>query len=138
MGLYTIVFAYEGGTYLSQLNAGSPALAAKKWAKGIRIKRAGVEFYKVRSDFAKGMDDPDNAPTPLRGLKGAWCAGSLDGGLVNIVLTRRPSRPQPPDKPLDDEGRKDVLAMARIIADPKSDDDERAMALNTLKYILPG
>src|SRR5260370_15177896 len=91
--LYTVVLDYRGGTYISQVNAGSVAGALKIWADALDIgavARLGPQRKGELIDDIKMQLSSGQPPAPLDGLVNAWCASALTSGglsLINIVGT---------------------------------------------------
>ena len=89
MALYTFIFEFDGGTYISQIKARSLKSAVKSWAKKI-AKDSPLTLpektCRVLTDAIAG--DP---PTPVSGLANVWCLTALVRGklaLLNIVQTQ--------------------------------------------------
>jgi len=78
--LFTFVTDYQGGTYITQVEANGLPSAQKKAEP--RIEAA------IEAQFDEyGLDNP----VSVDGVVGVWCTGTLDqdenGVLVNIILT---------------------------------------------------
>ena len=91
MPLYTVIFEFRGGTYISQTQAESESAALHRWAQDLDVR--GIQHLgsfrkrKLITEIDKDLKEL-NAPFPLTGLQNAWCAGSFLGtGLINIIKT---------------------------------------------------
>jgi hypothetical protein len=86
--LYTMVFDYRNGTYISQVAAESPEAAIINWATA--AKEQDLSTWRItRAELAQLTED---APLPIENCLNVWCAsGSTAGGLMllNIVATNR-------------------------------------------------
>jgi hypothetical protein len=91
--LYTVVMDYRGGTYISQVDAGSVAGALKVWAAGLDTAaiaglgpRRKIELIDdIRERLSSGQE-----PVLLDGLVNAWCVSALTSrglALINIIAT---------------------------------------------------
>jgi hypothetical protein len=94
--LYTVVLDYRGGTYISQVNAGSVAGALKIWADALDIgavARLGPQRKGELIDDIKMQLSSGQPPAPLDGLVNAWCASALNGAIVRYLRpqVRRPA-----------------------------------------------
>jgi hypothetical protein len=91
MALYTIILEYRGGTYISQVRAGSPRAAAKQWAHTLDIGVVKHLGAKGKQQIIRSLENDEyclHEPVALTGLVGVWCIGMpIPGGLVNIVAT---------------------------------------------------
>jgi hypothetical protein len=93
--LYTIVFEFRGGTFISQFSALNEVDALNQWAGSPDdYMLAGVGFAgrkvswisKVRAQIENEKD----CLVRLKGLKSAWCTHVLigrSGGLINVIMT---------------------------------------------------
>ncbi len=71
MKRYTFVMDFEGGTYLSQVSAGSPEEALSGWAKNMNWNEvAGAEGISVPEVMEELIDE---ALSPIEGLVNVWC-----------------------------------------------------------------
>lgn len=87
MILFTIIFEYRGGTYVSQVEASNEIVAFQNWAKEIdpnEIKYLDSHLIKT---IAKDSLNIDYQPVLLNGLKNTWCATWSGSGLVHIIET---------------------------------------------------
>lgn len=86
MDRYTFVMEFRGGTYISQVEAGSLTLAIEKWSNSIDTKQIKHLGSIGKSMLIKELESED--PSPLQGLDDVWClAASIKSGfvLINIV-----------------------------------------------------
>lgn len=85
--LYTIIFDYQSGTYISQVAAESPKAAIIEWATA--AKEQDLSTWRLaRAELAQLFE---SRPIPIENCLNVWCAsGSTDGGLMllNIVATK--------------------------------------------------
>jgi hypothetical protein len=91
MPLFTIILDFKGGTYIGQVKAATPSAALCAWAVGldpVPIKHFGPARKKQLVAEVEWRLENGLSPTPLTGLKNAWCAGCCPGGgLINMVRT---------------------------------------------------
>lgn len=91
MSLYTIIFEYRGGTYISQVEAEDVSQALYLWGKDLNPKEIQYMGLKLKEKLNKEIHEQLNelelSPTPLSGVTNCWCAGVILSGLVNIVKT---------------------------------------------------
>ena len=100
MAIFTLIFDWQGGTYVSQRRAMSPAGALRAWAAALDSESVKGLTARRRSLIVKASRETGNAPAPLGGLASAWCWSILlsgELGLLNIVQTaavakRRPNK----------------------------------------------
>jgi hypothetical protein len=88
-GKFTIVCEFDGGTYVSQVEAADQVEAVRRWAVNIRIEKPipGATAY-VAKAVLREMDQYGLAA--LDGLKGVWCfTASVGKKLVlgNVVAS---------------------------------------------------
>jgi hypothetical protein len=95
MGLYTIVFLFRGGTYISQFSAESEAEALNQWSlnpdeemlSGIGFAGKRTKWIsKIRSKF----EDEDFSTVSLDGIKSVWFTHFLigrSGVFINVIKT---------------------------------------------------
>jgi len=83
--LFTVIYEFLGGTYVSQVRAGDEQHAFAAWADVLRRDRPmGVEAERIANAVMEEAE-PLNA---LNGLTGAWCWTTNVQGhflLTNIV-----------------------------------------------------
>jgi len=86
--LYTIIFDYRGGTYISQVSGDSPGMALAKWESS--ISEGDLAKWKLaRPELARLSQD---SPVPLDRCLNVWSTSSSTKAglmLVNIVATER-------------------------------------------------
>lgn len=92
MPLYTIIADHDGGLYISQHRARTPALALAKWLQHDNSSNPVHGGRRsTRDRLGKGLLDPDNRLVPLDGCVRVWCTSEIVRGrllLLNIVETR--------------------------------------------------
>lgn len=84
--LYTFFMDYKGGTYVSQVEA-SFEDACKTW-----VENLGFRHIDKSQRRALRLEISLEKPTPLKGLKNAWCVSAIlenDLALVHFVKTDR-------------------------------------------------
>jgi len=90
MSVYTILWDYQGGTYIKQVRARTPFKALIAWSRLLspgEIPGLG-ERRLARLVQELEMDAYDlYQPVELTGMTNAWCTGAPPGGIVNIVKT---------------------------------------------------
>ena len=88
MPLYTFVFEYAGGTYVSQVTAASLKAAVRRWA--VELPADKIDDFGPASKARLIEDAAAEGPTPIEGLSNVWCLTALVRGklaLINIVRT---------------------------------------------------
>lgn len=89
---FTIIWDFEGGTYVSQVTAMSARAAFQRWAEELDTDPIdGFTGKHKRELLAQLQKDEDSvyAPILLDGLKSAWCITlPRNAGLINIVKTK--------------------------------------------------
>ena len=87
--LYTFILDFEGGTYVSQVEAQHPKKATRLWATQLEIQHI-PNFTQAMKENLKRSVEHDDA-TPVEGVSNVWCLAILTShdkpGLVNIVKT---------------------------------------------------
>ena len=86
MPLFTVLFEFKGGTYVSQIRAASLRTALYKWADRLEVS----EIWGLGSSGKESLRVivRDRVPVALRGLSKVWCQSMLIRGklgLINIV-----------------------------------------------------
>ncbi|WP_157275482.1 hypothetical protein [Pelomonas sp. Root1444] len=90
MSTYTIIWEYQGGTYMKQVRARTALVALLAWSRRLSAGEIPGIGEKRLARLVQAMEeDPAGlfSPVALTGLKSAWCASTPYGGLVNIVKT---------------------------------------------------
>ena len=90
--LFTILFEHNGGTYIAQVRATTPATALAAWAR--RLPSHGIPGIGDAGAAKLAQHLQQAPPVPLNGLINAWCATPIVRGrlaLINIVLTHSDS-----------------------------------------------
>ncbi len=86
--LYTVILDFNGGTYISQVRAATPTLAAEQWAQTSIFEEA-LHRDLLRSDLEKIIKD--SSLMPLSGLFNVWCISGITEAdssvLINLVAT---------------------------------------------------
>lgn len=90
MNLYTFVLEYEGGTYISQIEADSPNNGSKLWAENLDER----EIYNFGSKSKEILlaQISEETPVPIMNIENVWCVSYIIRGklaLVNIVQTQK-------------------------------------------------
>jgi hypothetical protein len=88
MPLYTFVFEYAGGTYISQVTAASPKSAVRRWAEELPADE--IDDLGPASKARLIDEATAEPPAPINGLTNAWCVTALIRGklaLINFVKT---------------------------------------------------
>ena len=86
--LYTIVFDWKGGTYVSQVRARSVDAAFTKWATNLDPGEVAGMSRRVHERLRGEMDTSESVP--LEGLKSVWCRTCMLSGelsLINAIQT---------------------------------------------------
>jgi hypothetical protein len=87
MGLFTVILEFDGGTYISQFQASSPADAAVKHADYL-VGLKGMSTLSNRRRLADSLSL--ERPVAIEGVRKVWCCSTSVRGklaLVNIVAT---------------------------------------------------
>jgi hypothetical protein len=88
--LFTVVYEYGGGTYVSQVRAADHKHAMIEWAEFLRREQP-IEGVSVQ--IAQEVIDAWADTVPITGLEGVWCwSGSVSHSLalVNLILSAQP------------------------------------------------
>jgi hypothetical protein len=96
VGLYTIVFEFRGGSFISQFSATNEVEALNKWANNPDEEMlSGIGFGGKRltwiSKVCAEIEDIDHKLVPLDGLKSVWhtlISINRSGGFMNIIETQ--------------------------------------------------
>ena len=89
---YTVVFEYNGGTYIAQVLAESPRSALPNWLSN-RLDEETANWGITRGELAAIIEAAE--PIVMDGCRGVWClSGSAKRGLAlfNIIATDVSSR----------------------------------------------
>jgi hypothetical protein len=81
---------YEGGTYISQVEAASAKSASIKWARTLDVSQ--IKGMGVKGKEALLMHARSEKPVALTGIVGGWCLYPFlrgRGALINIIKTER-------------------------------------------------
>ena len=88
MSLYTFIFEFAGGTYVSQVKAASPKSACVKAAQNLNpaeIAGLGTKTKELLIEQMKG-----ETPVPLNDISNVWCNSAVIRGelaVINVVQT---------------------------------------------------
>jgi 23S rRNA A2030 N6-methylase RlmJ len=89
--LFTLILDWRGGTYVSQVWAGSPEQATVLWAQQ-HLLRSVIELDpEDRSRLQRDLESGERRPTRLADTDNVWCATTLlDGDLacLHVVKTQ--------------------------------------------------
>ena len=82
--LYSIVVDYDGGTFISQEIAVSPAEAIQFWSRNT----SSIGFLKLtKSEQIELQQNLFNCtPTPLNGIVNGWCEDSISDSREMILI----------------------------------------------------
>lgn len=86
---YTIVCAYDGGTYISQVSATGARTAAEAWASAFREERPAAKGSRRLADDVVGRLGSE-PPVAVQGLAGVWCVTAVARGkaaLIHIITS---------------------------------------------------
>ena len=83
MPLYTFILDFEGGTYLSQVEASTFKSAPAVWASN--LAPGEVRGMREASIRELGAAMAENTPIQLNGLVHAWCVSALVRGRLALV-----------------------------------------------------
>ncbi|MCP3921954.1 MAG: hypothetical protein GY714_05135 [Desulfobacterales bacterium] len=91
MNLYTIIFEYRGGTYISQEIAKNVNTALSLWGENINTDEILYLGKALKKKVNNEISDilKYYPPVKLVGVKNCWCVGSILSGFVNIVETKQ-------------------------------------------------
>ena len=91
VALFTVIFDYKGGTYISQVTARTPEKALLRWAESIDtrpIQGLGAKGKRALLSALRDDEYSDGKPVLLSGMRNAWCVPiPMRASLVNIVKT---------------------------------------------------
>jgi hypothetical protein len=90
MPLYTFIMEYLGGTYISQVRAANPRLAARTWAKTLDYNEVLGMGETAKKKLTEEMLSGYSDPVPITGVKHTWyCSALVRNKLmgINIVQT---------------------------------------------------
>ncbi|MCH4895645.1 hypothetical protein E0494_02895 [Marinilabiliaceae bacterium JC040] len=87
--MYTIIFDYKGGTYVSQLYAKDEYLACLKWAQDLDTKEIEYIGERLKKKLLSELSDEDNRPLLLKGMLNVWFTMiALNGNaFIHIIKT---------------------------------------------------
>lgn len=88
MPFYTFIMEFDGGTYVSQVNAPSEKSACLKWARTLDLSAIQGLNDRERESLIEQMKD--DSPVALTGTVNVWCITALIRGkhaLINFVRT---------------------------------------------------
>lgn len=77
MPLFTVIFEFRGGTYISQVRSEDEASALLVWARDLDPKHIQHFGAKRKEQLVKAVQEPLlTEPVPLEGLVNVWCVGT--------------------------------------------------------------
>ena len=68
--LYTFIFEFEGGTYVSQVEAQHPKKATRQWAAQLEIQQIPNFTQVMKENLKKSVEHED--ATPVEGVTNVW------------------------------------------------------------------
>lgn len=87
--LYTFILSFEGGTYISQVEAQHPKKAIRQWATQLEIQHIPNFTQAMKENLKKSVEHDD--ATAAEGVLNVWCLEIRPSKdhvcLVNIVQT---------------------------------------------------
>ncbi|WP_331345886.1 hypothetical protein [Cellvibrio sp. UBA7661] len=83
--LFTFLVDFDGGTFISQYQEESLQAATLSWAEKLDSQVFPDITEKAWSDLIAQVNEPDNQPVAVSGLKNVWCSSYLVGSTVLIV-----------------------------------------------------
>jgi len=83
--LFTFLVDFDGGTFISQHQAGSLSAAILSWVETFDFSVFTDVSKKDWSNLIAQVHEPDKQPVAVNGLKNTWCASYLVGGRILIV-----------------------------------------------------
>jgi hypothetical protein len=90
MALFTFIMDFQGGTYISQVNATSPESACIKWAENLETSEIPGLGSKGKNFIIEEVKK--EPPVTLKGVSNSWCT-ILDvygkRALINLVQTEQ-------------------------------------------------
>lgn len=87
MKLYTFIFEYKGGTYISQFEAKDIKAAYQLWCDNLNYKIiTGMNKAKYKKILAQTSDVSFSL---MFDCKNIWCAHFIYKGFMTIVLTEK-------------------------------------------------
>lgn len=97
--LYTIVMEFVGGTYISQITGRSVTVALRNWVRKLDYATVHGLGKKGKTQLVSEIEECIvEGPSPLAGLKNAWCTCALISNrlaLIYIVATVLPIKRRP-------------------------------------------
>ena len=89
MPLYTFLFEYAGGTYVSQVTATSPKAAVGRWA--VELPADEIDDFGPASKARLMEEAAAEAPTSVDELSNVWCLTALVRGKLALIYIVRTS-----------------------------------------------
>jgi hypothetical protein len=91
MSLFTCIFNFEGGIYISQIQSTSPREAMFKWAADLSQEAIPEMDENMKHDLVSDLNDLDaDYPVPINGTLNTWGFSVLPLGhlgIGNLILT---------------------------------------------------
>jgi hypothetical protein len=87
MAVFTVIFEFDGGTYISQFHASPPKNAARKHSAHL-VEIKGMSALAIRRRLADRLSS--EVPIAIAGIRKVWCCRASVGkrlALLNIVAT---------------------------------------------------
>jgi hypothetical protein len=88
--LFTLLVDLDGGTFISQHQEEGLKAAILSWAESFDFHVISDLTEKDWSNLIAQVNEPDNQPVAVNGLKNVWCSSYLVGSrllIANIVST---------------------------------------------------
>ena len=88
MATYTLIMDFGGGTYISQVDAGTPKDAMTTAVRNLEVSEIPGLGQATKGKLLKEIIDDD--PTPIRGVNNVWCLMTGMGSrlaLFNLIKT---------------------------------------------------
>jgi hypothetical protein len=96
MALFTCIMEYEGGTYISQVEAVSVKAACLSWARNLDVSQIAGLGAKGKLLLIEEMRGDSNRIVSIEGVSNVWFVGALirrKPVSVNVVQTAEPESP---------------------------------------------
>jgi len=87
---------YEGGTYISQVEAFSEKAACKKWAESLEVSEIKGLGIKGKEILIKEIESEELVP--IESLQNVWCVSAFIRGkspLIHFIKTEIPNNANP-------------------------------------------
>ena len=90
MNLYTYIFEFRNGTYITQVSAKTVQQSIPKWINSLKSELQEIEYLNAQSISEIEQKLAEEQPILLKGKQSVWCFSfTIKQGLalVNIVET---------------------------------------------------